>query len=93
MKYGRDYETLFERGTKAQLEKLVFHKTKPDFRKIDIDWAVRRCGDEVIELTEEAMMDHVDYQRLRLEAADVANFAHMIILECDRRLDNAQTEA
>ena len=86
----RNYRELLEHGNKAQLEKLLENKHKEDWpNEIDYTYA---CMDlEMKELQKEVYRGYgVDFSKIRREAADVANFAHMIILACDRRLNNEQ---
>jgi hypothetical protein len=79
---------LVSAGVKAQLEKLYEprNKDKGDFPD-NIQLLLVKLHGEYKELkTEIEAMDYTpeSYERIRLEAADVANFAHMIILACDK---------
>lgn len=87
----RDYDELLQAGNKAQLEKLIENEHKDGFDDIDIEYALDRLLDEYIELRKEikSLNDSTSkiwHRRIRHEAADVANFAHMIILRCDKEL-------
>jgi hypothetical protein len=83
----RNYDELISAGNKAQLEKLKIHKDKPgNFEDIDLKWANKRIGDELWELSNEVHAEKTDYCKIRHEAADIANFAHMIILRCDKEI-------
>ena len=87
----RDYKKLFKAGKKAQLEKLLMNEHKDGFECIDIEYASDRIEEEWNELSAEVMLidtweDEPDYKKIRHEAADIANFAHMIILACDKEL-------
>jgi hypothetical protein len=86
----RDYKELLSAGTTAQLEKLMQNEHKEGFDNIDIEYAYRRIEEELKELDFELFKDAIegrfDLTAVRLEAADIANFAHMIILKCDKEL-------
>ena len=87
----RNYEELFQAGNKAQLEKLQQNGHKKGFDDIDIEYASERIEQEWNELSAEVMLidtfdDEPDYEAIRHEAADIANFAHMIILKCDKEI-------
>lgn len=90
----RDYTALLEAGNKAQLEKLEENGHKEGFDDIDISLCEERLKDEVKELDKEIWdeyyeeyFENMDYKKIRHEAADIANFAHMIILACDKELE------
>ena len=75
-------------GNKAQIEKLKENKHKKGFDDIDIMYAFGRLAEEFLELEREIVFtENID--EIRKEAADVANFAHMIILRCDQILKNS----
>lgn len=85
---NRDYDILLSAGNAAQLEKLKKNEHKRGFDNIDLDYAWYRIQEEIEELREE--MDAPiwrDLKAIMAEAADVANFAHMIILKCDQELN------
>ncbi len=87
----RNYKELLKAGNAAQLEKLKENKHKDGFDNIDIYYAYKRLIEEKIELGDELYQplgrkDFLDYQKIKNEAADVANFAHMIILKCKKEL-------
>lgn len=97
----RDYDELLSAGQKAQLEKLKENDHKSGFDEIDIPQSFHRIKDEYIELGEELFYEKqgcsffeykfkkdIDFEAVRKEAADVANFAYMIILQCDKELSN-----
>lgn len=82
----RDIANLIEAGTDAQIEKLEANAHKTGFSSLEIDTLFKMLECEVDELLLEVNdwkdgKDNLD--KVRLEAADVANFAHMIILKCD----------
>ncbi len=78
----RDYKALLEAGFYAQIEKLQENDHKGDWDSTDIGNVVSLLRDEVEELTQ-AVADK-SYRDARREAADVANFAHMIIFVCNK---------
>lgn len=92
----REYDKLLESGNRAQLEKLYQNRHKNGFDTIMIIDATRRIKEELEELEEVACnhekRDYPNFSNIRHEAADIANFAHMIIYKCDRELNN-QTPA
>jgi uncharacterized protein YjaG (DUF416 family) len=81
----RDYKALLEAGNRAQLEKLKENEHKDGFNQIDLEYAVSRIREETEELEVELIFRDND-KNIRREAADIANFAHMIIFGCDRKL-------
>ena len=90
----RDYDGLLKSGNKAQLEKLKENENKCGFDKVDIFYATQRIADEQFELAVEVnnqMKNEKErLKSIRSEAADVANFAHMIIYRCDKELENLE---
>jgi len=76
-----EYKKLFDAGNAAQLEKLKENDHKSGWNAISIDYAERRIAEEVLEL-----FTTRDFVAARRAAADVANFAHMIILRCDKEI-------
>lgn len=89
----RDYDELLKAGNAAQLEKLKENEHKSGFNDINIDYAFKRLTEEVEELRKELFdkTGNGTYHifNTRSEAADIANFAHMIILACDKENDKA----
>jgi len=87
----RDYSNLLDAGVAAQLEKLKENEHKKGFEDVDIYYVYRRIHDEYRELGEEIFYDkfqnNIDYNKVRREAADIANFAHMIIVKCNQELN------
>ncbi len=89
--YKRDYEALLEAGNKAQLEKLRENEHKDGFDDISIAYVMDRIEDEHMEL--EHAFDNVGdlgWESVRHEAADIANFAHMIILKCNKLIEEKE---
>jgi len=82
---NRDIDALFKAGNQAQREKLEKNGHKKGFDDIDIWKAFCRLRGEVEELDAE-LSANWDCNYIRHEAADIANFAHMIILVCDKEL-------
>ena len=87
---NRDYDALLKAGNQAQIEKLKKNEHKKGFDNIGFTYGFIRLTEELKELEEELIcLKHGlnNYETLRSEAADIANFAHMIILACDKELD------
>ena len=85
----RDIDELIKAGVRAQREKLEANNHKKPFTGLSYEFLFNRLVDEVKELREAFEANDVDekgYRNIRHEAADVANFAHMIILKCDKIL-------
>lgn len=86
----RDYDNLLSAGNKAQLEKLEENPHKRGFDNIKLEYAHTRIKEEMAELNIEINgyphSQTIDWQKVRREAADVANFAHMIIFKCDQEI-------
>ena len=82
----RDYEKLLKAGNKAQLEKLKEKENiKGGWDDIDLEYAAGRIEGELEELYMALdCEDEYFLEEIRREAADIANFAHMIILRCDK---------
>jgi DNA-binding FadR family transcriptional regulator len=80
----RNYFGLFYSLIPAMLEKLYENKHKKGWENIDFEYASNRILDEYREL-KEAIIDN-DIKEIRREAADIANFAAMIIYQCDKKL-------
>lgn len=85
----RDYGKLLSAGNKAQLEKLQQNEHKSGFDNINVHYAFRRLTEELKELEKKLFQGfhpkhRFDIFNTRAEAADIANFAHMIILACDQ---------
>lgn len=87
-----DYKELFTAGNKAQLEKLKENENKSGWNKnIPIRYFFEKIKDELEELKEAFFeIDEDDlqcwYKNIRGEAADIANYAQMIILKCDKKI-------
>lgn len=84
----RDYHELLDAGNAAQMEKLRAneHKGSLDTMKPEValglildKWAELR-----IEIRRENVPEVMRLEGIRGKAAGIANFAHMIILSCDK---------
>lgn len=92
----RDYEKLLKAGANAQLEKLKANDHKQGWDDISFEEAFNGLVDEVKELrdafgdkpTAETYKDGI--KAIRHEAADIANYAHMIIYRCDLFLEESK---
>ena len=89
----RNEKELLEHGNEAQYERLIDPKNnlKGDFPE-KMSELYHYLQKEVIELKHEIEPKERNrsFIRIRDEAADVANFAHMIILSCDKRIKNGE---
>lgn len=86
MSRKRNYADLLGAGNNAQIEKLLENEHKGGFTGQDLIQLFLLLQEEVLELTREMVLEFYDPRSIRREAADIANFAHMIILECDREI-------
>ena len=88
----RDVLSLLEAGNKAQLEKLKENQHKDNWKDIPLKVLYELINQEEMELHNEfatpngEWIENPDISKIRKEAADVANFAHMIIQHCDKLL-------
>ncbi len=78
----KEYKNLIADGNKAQLERLKANSHKKGFDDIEIEYAL----DSIRKKTEELQVALSCYNSevMRDKAADIANFAHMVILKCDK---------
>ena len=83
---NRDYKNLLQEGHKAQVEKLRENDHKSGFDTEGMDVLFHKLTIEMRELYDEIFCDTPDYNKIRREAADVMNFAAMIILNCVQKL-------
>lgn len=81
----RDYNGLFDAVFPAMLEKLKENEHKCGWDNIEPEYALGRIFDEYLELKD--AIPKGDMEEIRREAADVANFAAMIIYQCDKELE------
>jgi len=80
---ARNYGELLAHANIACLEKLNENSHKPGFDTISLGETFNGLQEEVIELKNEILSSY-NPDTIRREAADVANYAAMIILFCDR---------
>lgn len=85
---SRDYHELIDAGNTAQMEKLRAREYKGDYEELEFDELFHLIIDEALELRAEIRRTNVPnimrLNRIRNEAADVANYAHMVILRAER---------
>ncbi len=85
----RNYSALLYAGNRAQLEKLNQNGHKGGWDE-PIESLFKKLRTETYELAHEIHLVGPEYRdpgAIRHEAADVANYAHMIIQKCDRELE------
>lgn len=91
----RNYGRLIASGTRAQLEKLrEKEKTKGGWWHYHLEELFKMLKDEAVELAIEVELHSVGHgseSKIRREAADVANVAHMIIQKCDAIIKKRST--
>ena len=79
------YDKLFEAGNKAQLERLK--ESEDGWTDIEMWETSFRIGQLQKSLSQNISgAGPPNYYTIRNRAADIANFAHMIILKCDKQL-------
>jgi len=95
---NRNYKALLKAGNKAQLIKLKQNGHKKGFEEIDMFYVLAKIIEEVDELRDELCdrsgyggsvhepKNIIDYKAAMYEAADIANYAHMVILQCERKI-------
>ncbi|MCK5077857.1 MAG: hypothetical protein KAR38_15850 [Calditrichia bacterium] len=77
------YKTLLDAGNTAQVEQLKNNSGKTGWNNFPIESSMARI---------KSNLDTINYdpydnlKKTRKCAADIANFAHMIILTCDKKL-------
>lgn len=93
------YKQLFNEGNKEQLEKLKQNEHKSGWDDIDIKYAFERLSHERDELLLKIKnynigtihQTKIGLNEIKEEAADIANFAHMIIYKCNRLIEKEQS--
>ena len=83
---SRDILSLLEAGYMAQIEKLRENEHKKGFDDCNLKYVYRRLMGETDELIEELFKENIDYKATRREFADIANFCHMGIFTCDKKI-------
>jgi NTP pyrophosphatase (non-canonical NTP hydrolase) len=86
MNNQRNINNLINAGNKAQVEKLIENNHKHGFDHLSIDECIAGLLEEKDEACEEYNKKVIDFKALRRELADVANYAHMGIMACDREI-------
>lgn len=87
-----EYESLLSAGNKAQIEKLKANSHKSGMDNLDPCYGYDCLEKEMEELQNELLLYPLSedkkesWKAIRREAADIANFAYMIILKCDKEL-------
>ena len=97
----RDYKALLAAGNKAQMEKLEQNGHKEGFDDLEIKYVYKRLKQEMKELWKEIYSKpfllmlsfifprhYTNYRATKYEFADIANFAHMGIMACDKEINN-----
>ena len=97
IKDERNYDSLLITCQAAMLEKLKENEHKDGFDNINLIHGVARLFDEADELDNELKKavrtgNDINIPAVRREAADVANFAAMIIYKCDQILKEEKGE-
>ena len=91
-----DYKKLFESGNKAQLEQMNKHKHYTGWDNFGLGAGFNGIRKNAIKIEEQLYTlftrqgrkkDSIDYEKVRERAANIANFAHMMILDCDKELN------
>lgn len=90
------YQEMFQAGNKAQLEKMIENEDKKSgWDNIGLGFAScelinnAECIHRYVKaknIDQSLLKDGLD-EMIRAKAANVANFAHMIILQCDKELN------
>lgn len=84
--FTRDYDSLFEAGTAAQLEKLRENEHKTGWENLSLKEIWDIIYEEYNELEAELIAPEWDYKKIRREAADLANGCHFLILKCNKEM-------
>jgi len=91
------YDKLIEAGNKAQIEKMEENSRKDEFQDrwdnfpIDISiYHMKRNMKKLIEIEFDMKENDAKmwYEILRMKAANIANYADMIILKCDEMIQS-----
>lgn len=86
---GNKYDEMFKAGNNAQLEQMKKHESsKSGYEDADIFYAARKITDYIPILLKLSLLTSKgrNIERLRKEAANISNYAHMIILKCDKEI-------
>ena len=82
------YQNLFDAGNAAQLEKMLEHDYKKGWDNLDPWFSYGAIDHNLFELKN--ALHRKDFIKTRDKAANIANFAHMIILICDNLLKDSK---
>jgi len=82
----RDKVELIKHANIAMIEKLNENDSKPDWTEMSLREMLGGVMLEMDEL-EDSVNEHQGFEAIRREAADVSNYAAMIVLFCDRSID------
>jgi hypothetical protein len=91
MNNERNINNLLHAGNSAQIEKLNENEHKDGFDKLPLYLCLDGMLEEKDEVCEEYNKKVIDHKALRREFADVANYAHMGIMACDREIEKEGT--
>lgn len=93
------FESLLEAGNKAQIEKLEANNHKHGLGNNDIAFLIMKIMEHIFKLRGEtcnkvdryiqinySLKDKLRYKIIRNIAADIANYAHMLIVYCDNEI-------
>lgn len=95
----RNYKELFQAGNKAQLEQMEKHEYKRGWKNFLLHSSFQGIRKSAIHIEsalyksfthQEIIIEPTDLKMIRKKAANIANFAHMIILKCDKEIENAK---
>lgn len=85
------YQKLFEAGNKAQLEQMEMNKHKDGWDDFPVSLAAHSILSnlkEIIDRYDDSTMSGIEVVRRR--AANISNFANMIILRCDNVINEGR---
>lgn len=89
------YDKMFEDGNKAQLEQMIKHEHYTGWDNLGLEAGFKGIRENAICIEDqlytlftrqERNRDSIDYEAVRKRAANIANFAYMMILDCDREI-------
>ena len=97
-----NYKDLFRAGNKAQTEQMECNRHKRGWQNFPIHdsyQGIKMSGihlqDYLFDLftDKKRKLRKVDYKEVRKKAANIANFAHMIILKCDKVISEDEAKS
>ncbi len=98
------FESLIDSGNKAQIEKLNANKHKNGLGHMPIGYLLNLLSKQSFKLANEIRFEYdslskdfkikgkVRYKIIRGIAANIANYAHLIIVNCDQKIDDNEKE-